>query len=138
MPKDKFKTILGYGVIVLISVAAFWYGNLQREARIARDATPTPSQGVKVVVVTPTPTQKPTSTPKPTSAPKATSTPKPTAAATPSPTPTQAPQVAGVSTSNNIPTTGPLDSPFIGFLAMIGAAEVYRRSRKNSRSLRTR
>jgi hypothetical protein len=49
--------------------------------------------------------------------------------------------VAGA--SDSIPTTGPLDGPFIGFLAMIGAAELYRRSPKNARplgarSLRTR
>ena len=142
---DKTKTILGYGAIVLISIAAFWYGNAQRQARIARDATPSPSnEVVKIVMLSPTPVAgaKTTATPKKTVAltatPKATVKPavKPTVKPAATPKLTQAPVVAGA--ANNIPTTGPLDAPFVGFLAMAGSAELYRRSRKNVRSLRKR
>jgi cytoskeletal protein RodZ len=157
VPSDKFKTMLGYGIIVLISIVAFWYGSMQRQARITRDATPSPSsEVVKVsllsvtpssVTTTPKATSKPTATPTP----KATATPKatvkstttpaptskptskptiaPTASPVPSVSPTQAPAVAGA--SSDMPTTGPLDGPFLGFLAMIAAVELYRRSRKN-------
>lgn len=141
MFKDKIGTIVGYSLIVLLSVLAFWFGSVQRQARISRESTPAPSTEVvrvSVVSSTPTPTIKSKATPATqtsgkqtaTSTPKATSTPPPKSTPIPIVTATPIPAVAGAGTSA-IPDTGPLDSGVFGVTILAGAALLYGRSRKN-------
>jgi hypothetical protein len=120
MKSDTVKTLAGLGVITLIVVATFFYGNSQRQAQLKKSTAVTASPGASA---------KPTATMTPSASPKSSSSAKPSA------TPASTPVIqdgAVNSAATAMPATGPEEAllPVLAIASISVAFVAYRNSRR--------